>query len=77
MFDIKIFAFLKCIYLFFLFLLHPVLAANSEILLQAGKEEVCLFAGTLKNMKFLILMPCSSCTIPFPTLFSIDAQAVL
>uniref|UniRef100_A0A3Q1DFB4 Centromere protein K n=1 Tax=Amphiprion ocellaris TaxID=80972 RepID=A0A3Q1DFB4_AMPOC len=58
MFDIKcsIFNMFYFFYFTFLFLLHPVLAQNPEILFQAGKEEVCVKCNTEKYflLKFQI-----------------------
>uniref|UniRef100_A0A3P8TT85 Centromere protein K n=1 Tax=Amphiprion percula TaxID=161767 RepID=A0A3P8TT85_AMPPE len=57
MFDIKCSIFNVLLFSFyFLFLLHPVLAQNPEILFQAGKEEVCVKCNTEKYflLKFQI-----------------------
>lgn len=63
----------KSTFLFLFILLHLVLISNSEVLLQAGNEEVrpCVNTTHLTERLFLN-MKCI-----FPTLSSLDAQAVL
>lgn len=57
-------------------LIHPVLAENSEVLLQAGKEEVCLLEKYL-SLKLYVLNVLLQLHTLFPVLMSTDAQAVL
>lgn len=61
--------------------LCAVLAEHSEVLLKAGKEEVCMSVKC--NTGKCVLLKCQiKCIVPvvqsiLPTLFSTDAQAVL
>lgn len=57
-------------------LLHLVLISNSEVLLQAGNEEVRPCVKVLLKRSFY-LCHLSYEMYVFPTLFSADAEAVL